>query len=78
MSGVQLKLHLDFDGRLATFMTREPLDVKPTVIQVPFTILKAALSQVLKAEAEDELTIMQERGALAEQQPEQKIEVVKG
>lgn len=78
MSSVNLKVHFNFDEREATFIAREPLDVKPTVITVPFAVLKAAASTLLKAESEDELTIMLEAGNLAEQKPEQKIVAVKG
>jgi hypothetical protein len=78
MSSVNLKVHFNFEERTVTFLAREPLDVKPLVIAVPFAILKAAAVTLLKAEAEDELTLLQESGDLAEQTPEQKIEVVKG
>lgn len=78
MSSVNLKVHFNFDEREVTFIAREPLDVKPTVITVPFAVLKAAASTLLKAESEDELTIMLEAGNLAEQKPEQKIVAVKG
>lgn len=78
MPGMNLKVHFNFEEREVTFIAREPLDVKPTVITIPFAVLKAAASTLLKAESEDELTLMQEAGNLAEQKPEQKIVGVKG
>lgn len=78
MSSVNLKVHFNFEEREVTLLAREPLDVKPTVITVPFAIIKAAASKLLQAESEDELTILQEAGNLAEQKPEQKIVAVKG
>ncbi len=71
MTSTQLRLHFDFDLRELTLFTRGPLDLKPTVIKLPFGVLKAAASKVLQAEAEDELTVLQEAGKIVD--PEQKI-----
>ncbi len=78
MSSVNLKAHISFEEREVTFIAREPLDVKPTTLTLPFAVLKGIMSKVLKAESEDELTLLQEAGKLAEQEPEQKIVGVKG
>lgn len=58
LSPQQLQVHVEFDLREVTFFSRGPLDIKPTVVKVPFAVLKGVLSQLLKAEAEDELTIL--------------------
>lgn len=73
MNATQLKLHFDFDLREITLLTRGPLDVKPTAMKLPFGVLKAAASKVLQAEAEDELTVLQEAGKIVN--PEQKVVV---
>jgi len=73
---VQLRLHFDFARRLATLTTQEPLDLKATVMRVPFAVLKAAAVAILKAESEDELSAMQEDGALAPAKPD--IKIVRG
>jgi len=54
----QLQVHVEFELREVTFFSRGPLDIKPTVVKVPFAVLKGVFSQLLKAEAEDELTIL--------------------
>jgi hypothetical protein len=54
----QIQVHVEFDLREVTFFARGPLDIKPTIVKVPFAILKGVFSQLLKAEAEDELTIL--------------------
>lgn len=58
LSPQQIQVHVEFDLREVTFFARGPLDVKPTVVKVPFAILKGVFSQLLKAEAEDELTML--------------------
>lgn len=54
----QLQVHIDFELREVTFFARGPLDIKPTVVKVPFAVLNGVLSQILKAEAESELTML--------------------
>jgi hypothetical protein len=54
----QIQVHVDFELREVAFFARGPLDIKPTVVKVPFAVLKGVFSQLVKAEAEDELTIL--------------------
>lgn len=54
----QIQVHIDFDLREATLLARSPLELAPRAIKVPFPVLKGIVSQILKAEAEDELSIL--------------------
>lgn len=58
----QLQVHMDFELREVTFFSRGPLDIKPTVVKVPFAVLKGVFYQLLKAEAEFELTVLSGMG----------------
>lgn len=58
LSQNQIQVHVDFDLREVTFLIRGKFDIKPKGFKVPFAIVKGVLSQILKAEAEDELTAL--------------------
>lgn len=66
----QMQAHVDFDLREVTILVRRPLDIRPTAFKVPFGVLKGILTTILKAEAEDELTLLSRAGdALQEPAP---------
>lgn len=54
----QIQVHIDWELRETTFFARGPLDIKPTVVKVPFGVLKGVISQMLKDEAEQELSVL--------------------
>lgn len=58
----QMQAHVDFDLREVTILVRRPLDIKPTAFKVPFGVLKGIMTTILKAEAEDELTLLSRAG----------------
>lgn len=58
LSTQQVQVHVDFDLREVTFLVRGPLDIKPKGFKLPFAMLKGVISTILKAESEDELTVL--------------------
>ncbi len=54
----QIQVHVDWELREVTFFVRGPLDIKPTVVKIPFGVLKGVISQMLKDEAEQELSVL--------------------
>lgn len=75
LSKQQIQVHVDFDLREVTILSRSPLDIKPTVIKAPFAVIKGLLATILKAEAEDELTVLT---GLAEEASKTQSEEKKG
>ena len=73
LSPSQIQVHIDFDLREVTFLIRGTFDIKPKGFKVPFGIVKGVLSQIVKAEAEDELSLL---SGLVEQ-PQPAAEIVK-
>lgn len=68
ISPQQIQTKVDFDLREVIMFAKGPLDLKPTVMKVPFAIFKAVMTTIMKAEAEDEINIMLGLGQAAEKE----------
>lgn len=68
ISPQQIQTKVDFDLREVILFAKGPLDLRPTVMKVPFAIFKAVMTTIMKAEAEDEINIMLEAGRAVEQE----------